>query len=284
MRIDLHTHSTASDGTTPPATLMAEAAAAGLDVVALTDHDTTGGWARARAALPAELTLITGAELSCRWDGHGDWPISLHLLAYLFDPAEPEFARERARIRRSRLTRAERMVGMLVADGAPITWQGVLRIADGAPIGRPHVAQALVAAGVVPDVPAAFASEWLGARYRVGKLDTDVFTALRLVRGAGGVTVFAHPMATKRGRTVPDVAYTELAAAGLDGVEAYHPDHQPAETARLLELATELDLLTTGASDYHGTNKPTRLGARTTDPDVYTELVSRATGSAPIQG
>jgi predicted metal-dependent phosphoesterase TrpH len=284
MRIDLHTHSTASDGTTPPAVLVAEASAAGLDVIGLTDHDTTGGWARALAALPSGLTLVLGAELSCRWNPPGRRPISLHLLAYLFDPDEPEFAAERARIRSSRLTRAEQMVSLLVADGAPITWEGVLAIADGAPVGRPHIAQALVAAGVLPDVPAAFASEWLGARYHVGKIDTDVFAALRLVSGAGGVTVFAHPMASKRGRVVPDETYAALAAGGLDGVEAHHPDHSPAETAALVGIAADLGLLVTGSSDYHGTNKPTRLGAHMTTPEVYAQLVDRASGGAPVTG
>jgi predicted metal-dependent phosphoesterase TrpH len=280
-RIDLHCHSTASDGTLTPAELITAGAAAGLDVMAITDHDTTGGWDLAAAARPDGLRLVRGAELSCRW--HGVEPaIALHLLAYLFDPAEPVFAAERAMVRASRLTRAEEMVGLLVADGAPITWEDVLGVANGAPIGRPHIAQALVRAGVVPDVPTAFRSEWLGARYRVPKRDIDVLEALRLVRGAGGVTVMAHPKASKRGRVVDDEVFVELAAAGLNGVEVDHPDHNPGERDSLAHIAVDLGLLATGSSDFHGTNKTVRLGERTTRPEVYEELVAKATGAAPV--
>lgn len=283
MRIDLHTHSTASDGTVPPATLMSDAVAAGLDVIGLTDHDTTAGWQPAVEALPPGLVLVPGAELSCLWElPDTGWSISLHLLAYLFDADEPAFAAERALLRASRLSRAEEMVGMLVADGAPITWEGVLAIAAGAPIGRPHIAQALVAAGVVRDVPEAFASEWLGARYRVPKRDLEVLEALRLVRGAGGVTVLAHPKASKRGRVIDDEVYVRLAAAGLNGVEVDHPDHAPAERASLAGIAADLGLITTGSSDFHGTNKTVRLGENTTRPEAYEELVSLATGAVPV--
>lgn len=282
MRIDLHTHSTASDGTVLPARLVIDAVEAGLDVIGLTDHDTTAGWRPAIEALPSGLTLVPGAEVSCYWKLDNGWSISLHLLAYLFDPAEPAFAAERALVRASRLTRAEEMVGMLVADGAPITWQGVLAIADGAPVGRPHIAQALVAAGVVRDVPDAFRSEWLGARYRVPKRDIEVLEALRLVRGAGGVSVLAHPKASKRGRVINDTVYAELADAGLTGVEVGHPDHAPSEQASLAAIAADLGLLTTGSSDFHGTNKTVRLGEHVTRPETYEELVSRATGAVPV--
>ena len=283
MLIDLHTHSTASDGTVPPARLVVDAVEAGLDVIGLTDHDTTAGWRPAIEALPAGLVLVPGAELSCLWAVDGARPISLHLLAYLFDATEPAFAAERAMLRASRLARAEEMVGLLVADGAPITWPEVLAVADGAPVGRPHVAQALVRAGVVPDVPTAFRSEWLGARYRVPKRDLDILDALRLVRGAGGVTVLAHPKASKRGRVVPDAVFGELAAAGLTGLEVDHPDHSDAERDSLRRIASDLGLLATGSSDFHGTNKTVRLAERTTRPEVYEDLVSRATGAAPVE-
>ncbi|HEV2088039.1 MAG TPA: PHP domain-containing protein [Cryptosporangiaceae bacterium] len=282
MRIDLHTHSTASDGTTSPADLVREAAAVGLDVVALTDHDTTAGWAGAVAALPAGLTLVPGAELSCRWYGPDGVSTGLHLLAYLFDPVEPTFAAERDRVRRSRLARAETMVGMLAADGAGVTWDDVLRIADGGAVGRPHVARALVAAGVVRDVPSAFASEWLGSRYRVRKYDTEVFEAVRLVRDAGGVAVFAHPKASRRGRIVPDALIADLAEAGVAGLEVDHADHDAAERAALRGLARELGLFTTGSSDFHGTNKQVCLGDNaTTTAEVYEQLVAAASGGEP---
>lgn len=275
MRIDLHTHSSVSDGTLAPADLVRAAAEAGLDVVALTDHDNTAGWDAAAAALPSGLTLVRGAELSCRWYAV-DPPISLHLLGYLFDPAHPELAAALAGVRESRETRAKRMVELLRADGVDVKWHEIEADAAGGSIGRPHIARALVRLGLVPTVKAAFESEWLGARYRVPKKDLDVFEALALVRAAGGVTVFAHPRATVRGRTVPDELIADLAAAGLGGLEADHDDHSPAEREHVRGLAGDLGLLVTGSSDFHGSNKTVRLGACTTAPDQYERLLASA--------
>ena len=275
MRIDLHTHSSVSDGTLAPADLVRAAAEAGLDVVALTDHDNTAGWDAAAAALPPGLTLVRGAELSCRWYA-ADPPISLHLLGYLFDPAHPELAAALAGVRESRETRAKRMVELLRADGVDVKWHEIEADAAGGSIGRPHIARALVRLGLVPTVKAAFESEWLGARYRVPKKDLDVFEALALVRAAGGVTVFAHPRATVRGRTVPDELIADLALAGLDGLEADHDDHSPAEREHVRGLAGDLGLLVTGSSDFHGSNKTVRLGACTTAPDQYERLLAAA--------
>jgi predicted metal-dependent phosphoesterase TrpH len=280
MRIDLHTHSTASDGTTSPAELMAVAAAAGLDVVALTDHDTTAGWAPALAARPQGLTLVPGAELSCRWY-RPEPSIALHLLAYLFDPAHPGLAAELARIRSAREERAERMVALLRADGHDVSWPEIRAYAAGGTVGRPHLAQALVRRGLVGSVDEAFAPHWLGDRYRVPKRDIDVFTALRMARQAGGVVVFAHPRATVRGRVVPDELIVELAAAGLFGLEADHTDHSPAQRAQVRALAADLGLVATGASDFHGANKSVALGALTTTPEVYERIVEAASGVAP---
>ncbi|MGW2279901.1 PHP domain-containing protein [Streptomyces sp. NPDC001770] len=281
MRIDLHTHSTASDGTDTPAQLVANAAAAGLDVVALTDHDTVRGHAEALAALPEGLTLVTGAELSCRLDGVG-----LHMLAYLFDPEEPVFARERELVRDDRVPRAKAMVGKLQALGVPVTWDQVARIAGDGSVGRPHVAAALVELGVVPTVSDAFTPEWLadGGRAHAGKHELDPFEAVRLVKAAGGVTVFAHPAAVKRGSVVPESAIARLAAAGLDGIEVDHMDHDEATRARLRGLAAEAGLLTTGSSDYHGSRKTVALGEYTTDPEIYGEITRRATGAFPVPG
>ncbi|GES30437.1 PHP domain-containing protein [Streptomyces angustmyceticus] len=281
MRIDLHTHSTASDGTDTPAELVRGAAAAGLDVVALTDHDTVGGHAEARAALPAGLTLVTGAELSCRLDG-----VSLHMLAYLFDPEEPDFARERELVRDDRVPRARGMVAKLRELGVPVTWEQVARIAGDGAVGRPHIATALVDLGVIGSVSDAFTSEWLAndGRAYVEKHELDPFDAIRLVKAAGGVTVFAHPLAVKRGSCVPESAIAELAAAGLDGIEADHMDHDAPTRARLRGLAADLGLLASGSSDYHGSRKTCRLGEYTTDPEVYGEIVRRATGAFPVPG
>ncbi|KAK1181927.1 PHP domain-containing protein [Streptomyces sp. NBS 14/10] len=307
MRIDLHTHSTASDGTDTPAELVLGAAAAGLDVVALTDHDTVGGYEEAKRALrgvSSGLTLVTGAELSCRLmvppsDGgsgtsgtasgtseDGAAGVSLHMLAYLFDPVEPELARERELVRDDRVPRARAMVDKLRELGVPITWEQVARIAGDGAVGRPHVATALVELGVVDSVSDAFTPQWLanGGRAYAEKHELDPFEAIRLVKAAGGVTVFAHPLALKRGLCVPESAIAELAAAGLDGIEVDHMDHDEPTRERLRGLAAELGLLTTGSSDYHGSRKTCRLGEYTTDPEIYGELVRRATGASPVPG
>ncbi|MGF1429446.1 PHP domain-containing protein [Kitasatospora sp. LaBMicrA B282] len=294
MRIDLHAHSNASDGTDTPAELVAAAVAAGLDVVALTDHDTVAGHAEAAAALHAlpaghRLTLVPGAELSCRVEG-----ISMHLLAYLFDPAEPAFARERELVRTDRFRRARAVVEKCRELGAPITWEQVQRIAGldgsteategGSSVGRPHVASALVEAGVVATVSDAFTADWLatGGRADVPKHETDPAEAVRLVRAAGGVPVFAHPGAVKRGETVSEQVIEDLAAAGLGGLEVDHVDHDEPTRARLRALAAELGLFTTGSSDYHGARKTVRLGAHTTAPESYQQLLAQATGARPI--
>lgn len=281
MRVDLHTHSTASDGTDSPAELMRKAAAAGLDVVALTDHDTVGGHAEATAALPAGLTLVTGAELSCRIG-----EVGLHMLAYLFDPEEPELARERELVRDDRLPRAQQMVVKLRELGVPVGWERVRRIAGDGAVGRPHVASALVELGVVESVSDAFTPDWLadGGRAYVGKHELDPFEAVRLVKGAGGVTVLAHPLAVKRGVQVSESVIAELASAGLDGIEIDHMDHDAATRARLRGLAADFGLLSTGSSDYHGSRKACRLGEYTTDPEVYGEITRRATGAFPVPG
>ncbi|AWI30818.1 PHP domain-containing protein [Streptomyces sp. ICN441] len=281
MRIDLHTHSTASDGTDTPAQLVRNAAAAGLDVVALTDHDTVAGHAEAIAALPEGLTLVTGAELSCRTGG-----VSLHMLAYLFDPEETELARERELVRDDRVPRARAMVGRLRELGVPVTWEQVSRTAGDGSVGRPHIAAAMVELGVVPDVSAAFTPDWLanGGRAYVEKHELDPFEAVRLVKAAGGVTVFAHPLAVQRGEVVSEDVIARLAAAGLDGIEVDHMDHDEPTRARLRGLAADLGLLATGSSDYHGSRKTCLLGDFTTDPEVYGEITRRATGAFPVPG
>jgi 3',5'-nucleoside bisphosphate phosphatase len=281
VRIDLHTHSTASDGTDTPAELVLGAAAAGLDVVALTDHDTTRGHAEAIAALPEGVTLVTGAELSCRIDG-----VSLHLLAYLFDADEPELLRERELVRDDRVPRAQAMVAKLQELGVPIEWAQVARIAGEGSVGRPHIATALVELGVVPTVSDAFTPQWIadGGRAHIAKHELDPFKAIRLVKAAGGVSVFAHPLAVKRGNTVPEAAIADLAAYGLDGIEVDHMDHDEATRAHLRGLAADLGLLATGSSDYHGSRKTCRLGEYTTDPEIYGEITRRATGAFPVPG
>ncbi|ASW53400.1 PHP domain-containing protein [Plantactinospora sp. KBS50] len=276
-RIDLHAHSTASDGTLSPAELVGAAAATGLDVLAITDHDTTAGWAEAVAALPPGLDLVRGAELSCHWSGTRP-ATSLHLLAYLFDPTEPELVAQLRRVRAARERRGERIVALLRADGHDIRWSEVLAGAAGGAVGRPHIAQALIRAGLVGSTTEAFEPDWLGERYRLAKEDIDVFRAVALVRRAGGVAVFAHPRATRRGRVVPDRLIGDLAEAGLAGLEADHEDHSPAEREHVRALAGRLGLFVTGSSDFHGSHKSVALGAFGTAEPAYQRLLAAASG------
>jgi predicted metal-dependent phosphoesterase TrpH len=279
VRIDLHTHSSASDGTERPAELMRAAAAAGLDVVALTDHDTTRGWAEAEEALPSGLRLVRGAEISCVYDG-----ISLHLLAYLFDPSHAELAAEMSMALDDRVPRAKAIVAKLAAAGHPVTWELVLdQLQDGATVGRPHIADTLVAAGVVADRNEAFTTLLHDdSPFFVGHYYVDALRAVELVRAAGGVPVFAHPAAATRGTTVGDDAIRAMAAAGLAGLEVDHRDNAPADRERLRALAAELGLLVTGASDYHGAGKDNRLGEHTTDPSVFEAMLAQVTSGVAL--
>ncbi|MGW5054195.1 PHP domain-containing protein [Actinokineospora sp. NPDC004072] len=286
MRIDLHCHSTASDGTDSPAGLVAAAARAGLDAVAITDHDTTAGWAAAAAALPPGLALVRGAELTCvSEDGRGGH-CTVHLLAYLFDPDSEAMAAEHARIRAERRVRLHRMAGRMAADGYPVDADALLGELDpDVPAGRPHLAQALVRAGVVGSVTEAFATLLHGRNhYYVPSHKTPVVDAIDLVKAAGGVSVLAHGFAHRRGPTITADVVADLAGAGLDGVEVDHPDHDADARARLRALADRHGLLVTGSSDYHGTNKTTAIGAETTHPDMLAAIGERATGAEILVG
>ena len=282
MRIDLHVHSTASDGTDTPAELVAAAVAMGLDVVALTDHDTTAGWAAAVDALPAGLRLIRGAEFSCiAPDGRGG-RVSMHLLGYLFDPASEAIIAEQVRLRDERRSRLHVMAQRMAADGFPVDPDALLEgLPPDVPAGRPHLARALVSAGVADSINAAF-QRFLhsGSPYYIGRADTDVGAAVRMVRAAGGVPVLAHAAARGRGPVVDHAVIAELVAEGLAGVEVNHPDHTADDRAELSDLAAELNLLVTGSSDYHGTNKTVSLGQETTDPQALERIEELAARSS----
>lgn len=283
MIIDLHTHSTASDGTDSPAELVAAAVAAGVEVLAITDHDTTAGWDAALAARPDGLTIVRGSEFSCVHHVDETHRISLHMLGYLYDPDDVELRAERARLRATRRERGRQMVENMAADGIPISWDQVAAIAGGGPVGRPHLGRALVAAGVVPDVDTAF-RELLSSRqpYYVRKVDTDVFDAVRLIRGAGGLPVFAHPRARRRGPVVSDELIDQLAEAGMVGLEVDHPDQDERDRAEVAALARDLGLITTGSSDYHGANKPTPIAACTSKAESYEALVALPSALKPV--
>jgi predicted metal-dependent phosphoesterase TrpH len=272
--IDLHTHSNASDGTDTPAGVIAAAAAAGLAVVALTDHDTTGGWAEAAAAAAdTGVAVVLGTEVSARARG-----ISVHLLSYLHDPAHPALTVELERTRSARLVRARTMVDRLAED-FDLTWADVVaQTTPDTTVGRPHIADALVANGVVADRSAAFATMLVPrSKYYVPHYAPDALDAVAAVRAAGGVPVFAHPGADARGRIVPDALIEAMAGAGLAGLEVHHRDHSPEQVARLGALAARLGLLVTGSSDYHGAGKPNRMGENVTDPAVFEAIEEQGT-------
>jgi predicted metal-dependent phosphoesterase TrpH len=271
MRADLHVHSSASDGTEPPAEVMRRAAQAGLDVVALTDHDTVAGHTEARQALTGSLTLLPGLELSCRLDGR-----SLHLLAYLFDAGHPELAAELSRIRDDRVLRARAMVDRLADLGVDISWDQVAAIAGPAVVGRPHLARAMAASGAIASPREAFTRDWIadGGRAYVARYALDPVRAIGLVRAAGGVMVLAHPRAG-RDTWVSDEQIAGLAVAGLAGLEVFHPDQSGTERAGLLALAHDLGLVATGGSDDHGSLTGHRIGAETTDAEAYQALLAR---------
>lgn len=274
--IDLHTHSSVSDGTETPTELVEAARAAGVDVLGITDHDTVGGWQEAEAAARrAGITLVRGIEITCREDS-----LSVHLLGYLTDPGDAALMDELARARDSRATRLERMVERMAEGGIPITYPEVLaRVAPGATPGRPHIADALIANGTIRHRDEAFA-EWLHDKspYYVHHYSLDPVEAVRLVRDAGGVPVIAHPFTRTRGEVMGDELVERMAAAGLVGLEAHHRDHGPEQTARALELAQRLGLVVTGSSDYHGEGKLNRLAEFTTAPSVLETIEAAASG------
>jgi predicted metal-dependent phosphoesterase TrpH len=277
VRIDLHTHSTASDGTDSPAGVIEAAAHAGLDVVALTDHDTTAGWKEAAsAARRVGIALVPGTEVSCRSGG-----VSTHLLSYLQDPGHPALLALTERTRAARVDRAQRIVELLGSDYT-LSWDDVLEQSeDASTVGRPHIADALVARGHVADRSAAF-DELLhpGSPYYVPHYAPDVLEAVRAIRAAGGVPVFAHPGADGRGRIVADDVIAAMARAGLAGLEIDHRDHDDAARARLRGLAGDLGLFATGSSDYHGRGKENLIGENLTSPEVLALI--EADGRMPV--
>lgn len=274
MRIDLHTHSSRSDGTDTPAELMRNAAAADLDVVALTDHDATEGWDEAlQAAGEVGIRLVRGIEISTQFEG-----VSVHLLGYEFDPTYQPLVDELERVLGGRTQRLPRLLAKLAEHGMPLTEDEVLAVAgDAAAWGRPHVADAMIAKGYIADRDEAF-RDWLvpGKPAYVGRYSADLFHAVDLLVAAGGKPVVAHAWAREsRGKLTAEVL-GRLAGAGLAGIEVDHPDHDPESRAALAAIADDLDLAKTGSSDYHGTGKGPafHLGANLTDPAELERLLA----------
>jgi hypothetical protein len=273
--IDLHTHTVFSDGTFTPSELVRLAGERGLEVVAVTDHDTTAGLEEAAlAGAETGVDIVPGVEFSTVRDGEG-----VHLLCYFMDPAHQELAAELERLRDDRFRRGERMVARLQELGYPITFDRVRQIARGGNIIRPHVAQALVEAGVVPTLKDAFSEELIGSggRAYVEKHALHPLDALDLIHRAGGVCVLAHPGTWREVSPVPVAVFEDLVGAGLDGIETAHPEHTPEMELAYVEMAERWGLIWTGSSDCHGTRyDPVRLGSRSTPPEQFERLKARA--------
>lgn len=281
MRIDLHTHSIASDGTETPADVARSAKAAGLDVFALTDHDTTAGWQEAGdTAVELGLAFVPGMEITCTTSNG----VSVHMLSYLHDPTYEPLWNAVESSRSGRLTRAKRMVELLSAD-YDISWDDVLRhVGTDATVGRPHIADALVELGIISNRSAAF-SDILSGRspYYVRHTTMDPVEAIKLVRAAGGVPVCAHPMAPTRGRIPTTADFNAMIDAGLAGLEVAHRDNPDETRAILMQMAADHDLIVTGSSDYHGKGKPNLLGENSTSVQSLTRISEEATSSVEVR-
>ena len=272
--IDLHTHTTCSDGTDAPFALVKKALAAGVTTLAITDHDSTAGWSEAVTAIQPQIELVLGAEVSCLTpDG-----ISVHMLGLLFDGENQEIQQMLADSRDTRLPRMRKMVELLSADGINISLDDVYRATpEGATVGRPHLADALVANGVVASRDEAFLDLLNNdSKYYVTHAAPTPEDAIRGIRKAGGVAVIAHPFASRRGQIITSETFKELVAAGLNGIEVHHRDQNAQEQETLTSIAKELNLVVTGSSDYHGTGKLNGLAENTTHRAQWEQLESLA--------
>jgi predicted metal-dependent phosphoesterase TrpH len=273
--IDLHVHSVFSDGTFTPREAVTLAQERGLSTMALTDHDTVNGLDEAYSAGDElGVEIVPGIEFSTIYEGNG-----VHVLCYFMDAENPELAAELRRLQDDRYRRGEMMVEKLQELGYPITFERVREIAEGGNIVRPHVAQALVEAGVVATTKDAFTEEFIGSNGRayVEKHALHPLEALQLIHSAGGACVLAHPGTFRETKPVPPTLIDELAAAGLDGIEVSHPEHTPEVEAEYMQTAHRVGLIWTGSSDCHGNRyDPVRLGMRTTAPEQLERLRARA--------
>ena len=272
--IDLHTHTTCSDGTDSPFALVKKALAAGVTTLAITDHDSTAGWGEAVSAIQPQIELVLGAEVSCLTsDG-----ISVHMLGLLFNGEDSEIQQMLADSRDTRLPRMRKMVELLSADGINISLDDVYRATpEGATVGRPHLADALVANGVVASRDEAFLDLLNNSsKYYVTHAAPTPEDAIRTIRKAGGVAVIAHPFASRRGQTITAATFADLVAAGMNGIEVHHRDQNTHEQETLTSIAQELNLVITGSSDYHGTGKLNGLAENTTNQAQWELLESLA--------
>jgi 3',5'-nucleoside bisphosphate phosphatase len=279
MLIDLHTHTNASDGTDSPSELIDKAINRGINILALTDHDTTRGWSEASSALlnhssQSSMKLVLGAEISCQ-DENG---ISIHMLGLLFNPDYQPLFEVLERTRENRHSRMERIITRLNEAGIDITLEEVNAQRKGdATLGRPHLADALVARGHVASRDEAFAALLHNkSKFYINHYSPSPVETIKLIKAAGGVAVIAHPLASQRGRTISLDLFESLISAGLDGIEVDHRDHSESEKSELLRFAIENELIVTGSSDYHGTGKLNQLAEYTTHPRQWEALEARA--------
>ena len=274
MRVDLHVHSNNSDGAFPPEEVVTIARDAGLDGIALTDHDSTAGYEIARkAGESAGLRVIPGSEISAVYEGG-----SVHILGYFLDTTHPKLVSELGAIRDDREWRAKGMIEKLNALGVPVTFEQVRAIAKGESIVRPHVAQAMVDLGVIQSTVDAFTPDWIleGGRAYVEKKALTPEAAVTLIGEAGGVAVIAHPVWHPKEPDRQHAFIERLALLGMAGIEVDHPDHDPPTRERFRALANRLGLVATGSSDYHGNDHGGRIGENTTAPEVLDELEAMA--------
>jgi predicted metal-dependent phosphoesterase TrpH len=279
MLIDLHTHTNASDGTDSPTQLIDKAINRGINILALTDHDTTRGWDEAKSALlnhpsQTEMKLVLGSEISCQ-DDNG---ISIHMLGLLFNPDYQPLFEVLERTRENRHSRMERIIARLNEAGIDITIDEVNAQRKGdATLGRPHLADALVARGHVASRDEAFAALLHNkSKFYINHYSPSPVETIKLIKAAGGVAIIAHPLASQRGRTISMDLFESLIAAGLDGIEVDHRDHSENEKSELLRFAIENELIVTGSSDYHGTGKLNQLAEYTTHPRQWEALEAKA--------
>ena len=272
--IDLHTHSNVSDGTDSPSQLINKAHSAGLKVVALTDHDSTAGWSEAITALRTGMDLVLGSEISCQAEGG----FSVHMLGLLFDGENEELQNSMALVRDNRVGRMEKIIAKLNGAGIEITMADVLQeLSDGATLGRPHLADALIKKGIAKNRDEVF-SELLhnNSKFYIPHYSPTPDLVIKMIKEAGGVAVIAHPHASLRGRTIDESAFSGMVAAGLDGIEVFHRDHTPEQQELLITITKEFNLIATGSSDYHGEGKLNSLAEFTTSPENWEALEARA--------
>ncbi len=272
--IDLHTHTNCSDGTDSPRELVNKAIVQGLEILGISDHDTTSSWKEATESLRGSLKLALGSEISCLTDDG----ISVHMLGLLFDPEHQEMQQVLEETRDGRLPRMRKMIEKMRAEGMDISIEDVeLAMPAGATMGRPHLADALVAKKIVKSRDEAFIDLLHNeSRFYVSHAAPTPAEAIRLIRRAGGVAVIAHPFASHRGQILKPEDFSELVDAGLNGIEVDHRDQNPDEREMLRNIARELNLVVTGSSDYHGTGKLNSLAENHTHREQWEKLESQA--------